>query len=388
MRADWPQRRGLAYLAKAPVLPQAVLAVAGLATLRWWIEPEPRGDVVRALGLTVLGLGLISGPWIAVLSLKYGHLTISTAASINSSLVAPKHRTQLKHVSVRQLIKPAAGRLTAWEEPSQLGYERWNPLESLAMVRHQLEIVRFHCRRALRFLGYLDRCRLGLAALIAAFVGCWPWRERMRGERWRWSLIPAVAICAPYLPIWVELRYLYPLDPFLLVAAFHLARPAEVGWLGRRPAIWIGVWALIALSFAAPLVSSLRGLARPNRDDAWFKVVAAARALGVTGPVVGDSDTAMKVGFELGQIHAGTSVTLSAEEVGASDAAIVIVWRISTVASVLGRDATFTELELVPRPGVTLNQRAFVRRLPPPGPPAGSGRPGAVARTRPPIGPP
>jgi len=86
--------------------------------------------------LVTLGVGfLLMAPWIALISSKYHHLTISTASSFNFNVTGPRSPGQPVHTL--GLIKPAdAGSISAWEDPSYLPTAHWSPLESVADLRY------------------------------------------------------------------------------------------------------------------------------------------------------------------------------------------------------------------------------------------------------------
>src|SRR5207244_8669638 len=118
---------GLAYLAKAYALPFVVAHFTLVHAVRW-MSAHRRGSRRLLAKRFVAGMATLLAvalPWITTISLKYGHLTASTAGSYSWHLVGPlvggRHP-----VHTDGLIPPPDGRASSiWDDPSALRFPPW-----------------------------------------------------------------------------------------------------------------------------------------------------------------------------------------------------------------------------------------------------------------------
>lgn len=342
---------GLAYLAKAVALPFAVLAVPLTA---WRLRAGRREGTARwghALAWTALGWGLAAGPWVGLLSAKYGRLTFSTAAKAAHAIVGPADQ-QRYHPFARRLHRPEPGRLTAWEDPTSLPYADWSPWASPDYCVHQLRVSLRNLATAVWLLSRLDLLHLGVLALIslagwevtarwqghAAATGLSrgqpvgpspPRRAGVAASRLTIKKDPTPALRTPATPaglvyLWVaalvtvylpgylgraELRYFYPSWPWVfagtVVAAERLA-----AWLAPRSRL-VAWWVLPStlISFAAPpaiqTALAVKGLPQPAAVLAK-ELAEGIRRTDRLGPVAGSGllggdRTGLFTAFFLGQ---------------------------------------------------------------------------------------
>src|SRR5204863_2907885 len=82
---------GLAYLAKSYALPFVVAHFTLVHAVRW-ISSRSRGSrrmVAERFLAGMVAFLAVALPWITTISLKYGHLTASTAGSYSWNLIGP-----------------------------------------------------------------------------------------------------------------------------------------------------------------------------------------------------------------------------------------------------------------------------------------------------------
>ena len=388
---------GLAYLAKAVALPLALLTTAGLAVFAMSGRRELRAKLAVRLGLVWLGIALVGGPWIAVLSLHYGQFTFSTTGPIAHALAGPGEQAAA-HPAMTTLHQPDAGRVTQWEEPSRMKYRHWSPLASGENFRHQLAVVGGNlgvCWDWLnpwrgwlngaelpawrRWLGTFDL--LGIGGLALLLAGCCVVRnwQRLRRQRWGWALVPVLALGGLYLPFFVmaeDNRYFYPALPFLWV----LAVGAWGGWARGR--VGFGVVNLaFGLAALAWLAAALVGI--PNQASREAHVLAAQlRAEDVAGPFAGSAPlpggrTGLYTAFLLGGRWLGDAPQAGPGEFVQSGAQVVFVRRGTPALAELTADRGWREWNAVTESGslvgepvtgrvllpeaVGVNTRVFVR---------------------------
>ncbi len=242
---------GLAYLAKAYALPFLFVWFPMAA----WIEH--RSGRTRAWGKAaraLLGLLAVSLPWVIGLRLATGTWTLSSAGGYNHALVGPD-REFASMPTEERLAKVPAGRLLAWEVPTDLPVPAWSPLASERNLRHQAWLVALGLGGAWLNLATDDDLRLrtlaALALLVLALAPAPPGRRPIR-ER---LLVATLGLfVAGYLPgMSLPTRYYYfPLTVLTLVAV-RLAQQAT-GW---APALPLAI--VLILGFGIPPLRRLAG---------------------------------------------------------------------------------------------------------------------------------
>ncbi|WP_207479385.1 hypothetical protein [Arenibaculum pallidiluteum] len=271
---------GFAYLAKAVMLPTAVLAVGCVQGLRWWLGRAGLTASLRCALAAGLGLGAVALPWILALSLHYGAPTFSTSGAPNHAIAGPPDRDR-GHPTFRIHHEPPPGRLTTWEDPTIFPYEDWSPFESAAHLRHQAGLVAGNAKEVLRRLARFDMAGLGLAAAVFAALGLG--RAGWRAQPWRLALPLSSCVAAAYLPVYAgDDRYFVASIPILLGAALGLSHAvgSSLGPVRR----WLPA-ALVAASFAVPAAdqAAFMVLGRKHAHLEAARPAAAALGTGVRG---------------------------------------------------------------------------------------------------------
>jgi len=349
---------GLAYLAKAVALPLALAAAAGLAVFAMSGRRELRAELAARLGMVCICTALVAAPWLGVLSQHYGRFTFSTTGPIAHALAGPGEKAGF-HPAMTTLHQPEAGRVTQWEEPSRMAYQRWSPFASEENFRHQLKVIGGNigvCWDWLnpwrawvagadsppwrRWLGTFDLLGIsGMAVLLAG--GCAVRnRHRLRRVRWCWALVPVAALGGLYLPFFVmaeDNRYFYPVLPFLWVLAVGAS-----GWAARRKSRVVGgtrqlAFRIVSLAFVTTALAWLAvALVRiPNQASrAAHEIAVQLKLSGHVGPVAGSGllpggRTGLYTAFLLGERWLGDDSMAGPEAFLASGATVVVVRRSS-----------------------------------------------------------
>lgn len=131
----------LAYLSKSYVFPFFIAHFLLFNTYYYFkgfkVEKQ---KLMKNFFLGISIFLVISGLWVGIISDKYGHLTIGTAGEYNEALVGPG---SVDHPMLYQglLQPPNQNAVSAWEDPSYIKMNSWNPLESLNTFNHQLGII-------------------------------------------------------------------------------------------------------------------------------------------------------------------------------------------------------------------------------------------------------
>ena len=216
---------GAAYLAKAVVLPASVLMIIALAATNIAVRRSSLRQTIRAATIIVAGFLIVAGPWIGILSYKYGRLVFSTVGPIAHAIVGPPDMPRI-HPDHLHLYKPEPGRITTSEDPTKvnLPYNYWSPLENVAYAIHQAKLIYHNAHTIVQYLKTFDWLGLGLISAIFGFLFGTPWRKSLQEEPWRWSFIPIASVAFIYLPVFAaDVRYHWVALPFLSAASFGFA---------------------------------------------------------------------------------------------------------------------------------------------------------------------
>lgn len=187
----------LLYFAKSIGLYISVAAIVYL-WYRYLRMGTSRRNPFPITALTLCFVAL-SGIWVSVISLKYDKLTTSTAGPYTFSLIGPSHPT---HPQLVDGQLPARDRTasSAWDDPSYLTLESWNPLA------HKRYYANYILKNAFSVLETF----LSLTPLLIA-AGYLTWVYRKKNDHSLILLIASagVIVCIVYTLVFVESRYLW-----------------------------------------------------------------------------------------------------------------------------------------------------------------------------------
>jgi hypothetical protein len=237
---------GLAYLAKSYAFPFFVTHYS-FSVLLHYVFRRPNASIsqaVKALASGFTAFAVIGGPWVGILSSKYGGFTFSTAAAFNHYVVGPpdvvgKDRYDVLYPA--QTVPP--GRITVWETPENLSFKDWSPFGSSAFLTHQLEHVKRNCERIIRTIGDFDLFAIvpGFLFLMLPIRLAAHQRERASPYPAAWSLMTVIVYAGGFLPIAFEARYieavLWPICCVLVFGVILDARRLLETGEHTRPAV-------------------------------------------------------------------------------------------------------------------------------------------------------
>jgi hypothetical protein len=256
------------------MLPFLLLHLPLVLLLSWLMPSEPRSGSrasrilaqVRGLVLFGVGLGVVAGFWIMILSQHYGHLTLSTAGPANHANVGP---------DCFRLDPP-------WNPPMEAGFivnphygPDWSPLSTLRNFQHQLYVVG---NNTLNALGHLP----GWVAMLVLAAG---WRFHARrtgkvralepgeGRDLAFLLVTLVCYFSGYALINLEARYLVPtMAPPLCVMALSLVCPVvALPMAGRSGIAPILLGVALTLPFAVQDIGRACKVALKHSQSAGFE---------------------------------------------------------------------------------------------------------------------
>ena len=220
----------VAYYARAFNLPFILVHLLLTVIIFALIERRDLRPVILTASITILTLMVLSAPWIAALSSRYGHFTISIAgeynrANIDSGFALPCGRTIL--------CDQPADVLFPWEDPDPASYQSLgiSPLSSvqslashLRGVGHNAAIWAYTTARNLTFLHVL-------AFVATAFLIFIDWPDAKRRRDSLWLLMTIVLYLAGYFQsVSAELRYYYPLIPLFIILLYRVIDRIASSW--------------------------------------------------------------------------------------------------------------------------------------------------------------
>jgi hypothetical protein len=344
---------GAAYLAKAVALPVSVGLLVVIQSFKALVKATPFGASGRAIRWSLLGLSLITLPWVTVISKHYGTFTVSTSARINHTLVGPPNVNGSPRAVIWQQA-PDAGRISTWEDPSTLRYDNWSPLDSAEALRYQIWLAFENVTRILSNLRNFDLIGLGLTSSVICFMFCGKWHVALYEQPWRLSVLIILVACGVYLPVFSDdPRYYLVCFPLLLASAFGFLRDfSEAAVRGSGSMFWEKLYrflvlGLVTVCFLVPLKSVI-GYLKGRPTDGYLLAKEVTDSLSCTqgGPIasVGNrNDPPFLVGlytsFLSGRAYYGNrDDTPSVGDVLSSKALVLIVDPSSKLNSALAAD--------------------------------------------------
>ncbi|HUT61493.1 MAG TPA: hypothetical protein VNA25_26900 [Phycisphaerae bacterium] len=146
---------------------------------------------LKAFAAAVVGLLVLSAPWIAVVSAQEGALTVSVTARRAPHAWGPLPRNT--HWPTYSLQRPREGRLSVWENPaeSQGEWPTWHPAGGFAQnLKNQLHVIFLNAIRAAGHLKNADVLGMLMCGWVVAGLLIWPLRRDPSPERmvrlWAW----------------------------------------------------------------------------------------------------------------------------------------------------------------------------------------------------------
>lgn len=255
---------GLGYLAKAPMLPLAVVFLTASAVVL-----DRRGSRVSHLVIASLAMALVALPFIVALSVANGRPTAGDSARLNYLWVVdgvplvhwqggPNGIGQPLHHSLPLLERPA---IFAFDSPFPVTYAAWyapeywfegaTPIVTLdRQARATLAALQAYSVLAADFGGVFA----ALAILLSMHFGPW----RIGSDPAIALLAPAVAAIGMYALVLAEARYVAPFVVLLVLGLLLLVRLPRARW---SAALSANVSVVIVILFLVQTLTNTSALA-------------------------------------------------------------------------------------------------------------------------------
>jgi hypothetical protein len=308
---------GVAFLAKAYALPFFLVHFPLSLALSWWVtrrtdapaRPPSNGRALAASAACgLLGFVMIAGPWMAILSVKYGRATATASAAFNHAVVNPAHEDRPAFED--RMIAPMPGKVSIWETPEALQYQDWSPFSSLANAAAQGRVIR---DGLFVFTRSVDALELTIVLIVVSPVLAVRYRhDPPELRRLLWGVGTIVIYCGGCLLVFCERRYFMPV--VVPIGLFLCATYAKAGldalrtWAPRyhRPARALAVFVLVS-SFGYRGPRDGVPMFRAGVPPSYRQLGQQLRESGAAGPIVSDRwASGLYVAYHAGLPYLGT----------------------------------------------------------------------------------
>jgi hypothetical protein len=206
------------YLAKSYGFPFFIVNFF-IVNLIFYFRIKNRHNRARILSHFIAGIvvfSLISTCWIAIISNKYGQLTIGTAGSYNHAIIGPQFsgiRLGLNEPSNNTAI-------SFGEDPSYLKIQSWSIFDSISSLKYQMKIALNNVYRIIYYLAGFSVLSLVLLAIAAVYL-------LMKGKQMVtdnifFLIVSLVILFSGYAMISVENRLLWLSDILIIIIGAKL----------------------------------------------------------------------------------------------------------------------------------------------------------------------
>lgn len=239
----------LAYLTKSFALPFFLITFTLFSLLHYLKDVKLRKGILKNLVLGLAVFFLISGFWSGVISEKYGYLNFGTSGEYNFEEIGPAQQGKGSPIW-HGFIEPSNEKATsAWEDPTYLKVESWNPLGSWGSFKYELNVILANITKTVTFLNEFSY--LGLLIIIFAIIFV-VWKiinTNLKYQRLIFPLITIALFVGLYVMIFVEFRYFFLVYFLLALMGGYLLQI-----LFKKPYCTAEIKTILLIVFVASLV--------------------------------------------------------------------------------------------------------------------------------------
>lgn len=230
---------GLSYLAHHYAFPFFLAHFPAMLFLKGYIDRDKAGfsikKVLISYGIGIIGFSIITSLWISAVSVKYGHLTISSAGSIAHTSVGPADIDRHHPFFVGGLYKPRdAYAIHVFEDPSDVKFKTWSPFESREYFIHQLKVIKDNLGYILNhFVNQSPFFTYAFVIGILVFIPFAFLLNLMTDKKeflYLWIMITFSIFCSGFaLTLARSPRRFYALMIIFLLSSFHFFEEIKIG---------------------------------------------------------------------------------------------------------------------------------------------------------------
>jgi hypothetical protein len=206
------------YFAKSYGFPFFIV-IFFIINLVFYLRIKKRHNRARILSHFIAGMvvfSLISTCWIAIISNKYGRLTIGTAGSYNHAIIGP----QFSGIPLGLNEPPNNTAISFGEDPSYVKIQSWSMFDSASALKYQIKITLNNVYKIIYYLGELSV--LSLVLLPMAVVYLLKKGRQMRTDNIFFLLVSLAVLFSGYAMLHVDNRYIWLSDIFIIIIGAKL----------------------------------------------------------------------------------------------------------------------------------------------------------------------
>jgi len=213
---------GLAYLAKYYALPFIAVHLLVYHAMEYYRRNgAAHRRIVRQYVVTMTIFLAVFFSWAELQSLKYGHISLGHHYSgYLLSILNPKYST-MPTDRAGLIAPPHDGATSIWDDPRYLSVERWAPWQSPQHFIQYLNILRQYFSILLGLFAQFSPFAMALLLLYLYYAFNRRSAPLSSLEAWRW-LLPLIIYVSGYLLVWVEERYLWLVNIWLLLMLLRM----------------------------------------------------------------------------------------------------------------------------------------------------------------------
>lgn len=184
--------------------------------------PEQKKNVLRNAVTGFLIFSLLSGVWVAFISMKYQRLTFSNMGRGVFASLGPEsvHSTLEKGdpIFFEGFFEPPNETATViYEDPSYARKKTWSPLESPGLFKHFLANFTENIFESLRIYDSFSRLSTAIVIAYIVLILTRPSNKFFSSGEMLYPLLTIVLYTAGYMPFHFEARYLWIVNILLLL---------------------------------------------------------------------------------------------------------------------------------------------------------------------------
>ena len=222
---------GFAYLAHHYALPFFFVHFPVMLLIRGNTDRDRRGVSWKKILISscsgIAGFLIIASIWVGIVSVKTGHLTISTKGGAAHAIMGPKDVDRRHPFFVGGLFKPKYSyAIHVFEDPSDVEFKTWSPFESKEYFIHQLKVIKDNAVYILNhFVNNSPFFTYASVIMVLAFVPVTLFLNTLNSRKkflYSWVIITFAIYCSGFMLLIARSpRRFYALMIIFLFISFH-----------------------------------------------------------------------------------------------------------------------------------------------------------------------
>ncbi len=251
----------ISYYAKAYNFPFFILHFAIVVFIL--VKKNYSGNIAN-LFLSKVAIGfvaffLVTAPYVAVLTHKYGSVRINNAGKLNTSWFLERSISDSRKLVT---APPFSDATSAWDEPTYSQEKYYTPFTS---VKHFSRQIKLFISNSIKLSELVNQISIFAMLILVGFL-VYLFSKKQQAESAEWLLLLTTLLYpSGYLLIFVEWRYIWLLPITLLImSSILLSYVLEKNYLSKNFFILIAF--IFSASFMLQPINEMQDLANNNKD--------------------------------------------------------------------------------------------------------------------------